>query len=315
MQDPHWSEVKEVGHGLWQFRFMLWVVCHLPLRLVEIVTAVICFFFYLGAKPIRARSGKYLDHVAKVKGVKPGFWGPYKHMYAFSLSMVEKLRGFNGDMKADSVEKQDDDVDHLVKLLESGQGAFVICSHHGNMEMLRALTGYGEMHTRRDFKVFPVVDFSGTSRFNALLRELNPELMDNVVDAKNIGVDSAIWMKDQINAGNLVVIAGDRTSANYRDRFLEAEFLGENAQFPEGAFMLASVMNAPIFFAFTLRKKDLDLRTHYEMHFVKAKTTFDCPRKEKTVRVRQLLQEYAQLLEKHCLNHPYQWYNFYNFWG
>jgi predicted LPLAT superfamily acyltransferase len=50
------------------------------------------------------------------------------------------------------------------------------------------------------------------------------------------------------------------------------------------------------------------------MHIVRAKTSFDCSRKERSARVAALVQEYVGTLEKHCLRHPYQWYNFYNFW-
>ncbi|MCF0214856.1 MAG: lipid A biosynthesis acyltransferase [Fibrobacteraceae bacterium] len=314
-ESEHWSEVKEVGHGLWQFRFMLWIVSHLPLKLIELCVAVITFFFYLGGKSIRERSKDYLCKVAKAKGVKPSFLGPYKHILSFALSMIEKLRGFKGSLKLNVVERQNDDLEALVEQLEHGQGAFLICSHLGNMEMLRSLTGYGEKHTRTDFKVFPVVDFSGTSRFNDLLRELNPQLMENIIDANSVGIDSAIWMKDQIAAGNLIVIAGDRTSANTRGRFLETEFMGEVAHFPEGAFILASILNAPIYFAFGIRKKDLDITSTYEMHIHRAQTSFDGSRKEKAAKVKELLAEYALLLQKKCMSHPYQWYNFYNFWS
>lgn len=314
MAEQHWSEVQEVGRSQWQFRFMLWIVCHLPLFLVEVCTAVVVFFFYLGAKPIRERSRNYLNHVAQVKGEKPSFWGPYKHVLAFALSMMEKLRGFQGAIKLQQLETQNDDLDMLVKQLENGEGAFLLCSHLGNMEMLRSLTGYGEKHTKNDFKVFPVVDFSGTSKFNALLRELNPELMNQVIDANSIGVDSAVWMKERIAEGNLVVIAGDRTSANSRNRNVETEFLGETANFPEGSFTLAGVLNAPIYFVFAIRKNDFDIQSPYEMHVVRASTELGGPRKERPAKTKMLLQEYTNLLEKHCLRHPYQWYNFYNFW-
>lgn len=313
-KDEHWSEVKEVGGSLWHFRFMLWIVCHLPLFLVEILTALICFFFWIGAMPVRKRSRVYLDHLAKVQQKRPDFLGTYKHILSFALSMMEKLRGFRGSIKLNQLETQNDDLDMLVNQLENGEGAFLLCSHLGNMEMLRSLTGYGERHTKNDFKVFPVVDFSGTSKFNALLRELNPELMDQVVDANSIGVDSAVWMKERIAEGNLVVIAGDRTSANSRNRNVETEFLGETASFPEGSFTLAGVLNAPIYFVFAIRKKDFDIQSPYEMHVIRAKTDLSGPRKERPAKIKMLLQEYTGLLEKHCLRHPYQWYNFYNFW-
>ena len=309
----HWSEIEEVGGSVWHFRFMLWVVCHLPLFLVELCTAVICFFFWLGAAPVRARSKIYLEHLRKL-GVRVGAFGTYKHILSFALSMVEKLRGWKGAIKLNQIESQNDDLQMLVSQMNQGQGAFLLCSHLGNMEMLRSLTEYGEFHTSRKFQVFPVVDLSGSKKFNALLRELNPELMENVIDANSIDVDSAIRMKKKIADGNLVVIAGDRTSAHTRYRVLETMFLGETANFPEGAFSLAGILNAPVYFVFAIRKHDFNIRSPYEMHVVRAKTNLDCLRKERPARLKMLLQEYTELLERLCKEHPYQWYNFYNFW-
>ena len=309
----HWSEIEEVGGSVWHFRFMLWVVCHLPLFLVELCTAVICFFFWLGAAPVRARSKIYLEHLRKL-GVCVGVFGTYKHILSFALSMVEKLRGWKGAIKLNQIESQNDDLQMLVSQMNQGQGAFLLCSHLGNMEMLRSLTEYGEFHTSRKFQVFPVVDLSGSKKFNALLRELNPELMENVIDANSIDVDSAIWMKEKIADGNLVVIAGDRTSAHSRNRVLETTFLGETANFPEGAFSLAGILNAPVYFVFAIRKHDFNIRSPYEMHVVRAKTNLDCLRKERPARLKMLLQEYTELLERLCKEHPYQWHNFYNFW-
>ena len=309
----HWSDIEEVGGSPWHFRFMLWVVCHLPLFMVEFCTAVICFFFWLGAAPVRARSKIYLGHLRRT-GVRVGLLGTYKHILSFALSMVEKLLGWKGAIKLNRIETQNDDLHLLVDQLNKGEGAFLLCSHLGNMEMLRSLTGYGEFHTDKRFQVFPVVDLSGSKKFNALLRELNPDLMENVIDANSIDVDSAIWMKEKIQDGNLVVIAGDRTSANTKNRVIETSFLGEPANFPEGAFSLARILNVPVYFAFAIRKHDFNIRSSYEMHVVRAKTSLDCLRKERPARLKELLREYTEILESLCKKHPYQWYNFYNFW-
>lgn len=314
-ESQQWFEVKEVGGSLWHFRFMLWITCHLPLRIVELCTAIVCFFFWLGASPVRKRSKAYLKRLFAVRGKRMPFMATYKHVLSFALSMIEKLLGWRGAIKLNQVETQGDDLDKLVEQLDRGEGAFLICSHLGNMEMLRSLTGYGEIHTHRQFKVFPVVDFSGTSKFNALLHELNPDLMNSVLDANKMGVDSAVWMKEQVVAGNVVAIAGDRTSANSQGRNIEMNFLGDPANFPEGAFTLASILNAPIYFTFAIRKHDFDIRTPYEMHVVKAATSFDCSRRERPGKIKDLVREYVQLLEKLSLRHPYQWYNFYNFWN
>ncbi|MEK7740932.1 MAG: acyltransferase, partial [Pseudomonadota bacterium] len=31
--------------------------------------------------------------------------------------------------------------------------------------------------------------------------------------------------------------------------------------------------------------------------------------------IAEVIQRYVQLVEQHCVDAPYQWFNFYNFWN
>ena len=39
------------------------------------------------------------------------------------------------------------------------------------------------------------------------------------------------------------------------------------------------------------------------------------PRRERDERVRELVAVYAARLEHYCLRSPYQWFNFFDYWG
>lgn len=138
--------------------------------------------------------------------------------------------------------------------------------------------------------------------------------MNHVINANDIGIDSAIMIKEKLNEGSLIVIAGDRTSATNRDRLLKANFLGDEASFPEGAFILASIIGAPIYFGTGIRRKDFSLNSSYEFKIQKARTQFTGSRRERKQQIQALLEEYVAFIEEGCSRHPYQWYNFFNFW-
>lgn len=314
MADAHWSQIEETTRSAWKFRFMLWAAVHLPQKTVEAIAAVVVFFFCLGAGKVRERSRLYLKRVGKLRNRRISSWDIYLHVLSFALSMIEKIRGWSGKMPLSKLEVQDDDIESLVRQIDSGKGAFVLCSHLGNMEALRSLTEYSQKHSARDFQVFPVVDFSGTRRFNDLLWKLNPELMKNCFDANSIGVETAVAMREKMETGNLVAVAADRTSGHSKDRFVSFPFLGEEAHFPEGAFVLANLLKFPIYFIFAFRKRDLDIASPYEFHIIRAKTQTEKARASQREKAEALAGEYVRLLERFCLEHPYQWYNFYNFW-
>lgn len=315
MANEHWFQIKETENAEWKFQFMLWAAIHLPLKWIECFAAVVVFFFYLGASPVRKRSRLYLEHVFAMRNQKVPHFAVYRHILAFALSMVEKIRGWAGKINLSELETQNDDIDKLIESLDSGEGAFVLCSHLGNIEAIRSLTGFRKEHTHRIFQVFPVVDFSGTRKFNTILHKLNPSLMKNAFDANTIGPDSVIAMHEQIASGNLIAIAGDRTSSHFEKRQISLPFLGENAAFPEGAFTLACVLKAPVYFIFAFRKKDLDITSPYEFHVIHSSVTWTGKRSEQKKKIAELAAEFTSHLERFCLQHPYQWYNFYNFWS
>jgi predicted LPLAT superfamily acyltransferase len=129
-----------------------------------------------------------------------------------------------------------------------------------------------------------------------------------------IGPDTVILLQERLAAGELVAVAGDRTSANTRDRYLRLPFLGEEASFPYGPFLMAAILGAPVYLVFALRQRDISFSSIYDMHIHRCDFSFDCPRREREGRIKELAGLFAEKLECYCKQHPYQWYNFYDFW-
>jgi predicted LPLAT superfamily acyltransferase len=160
-----------------------------------------------------------------------------------------------------------------------------------------------------------LVDFSVTGQFNRMLRELNPESQTRIISVNEVGPETIILLQDRVARGEIVAIAGDRTSANTRNKYFHLPFLGREAPFAYGPFLLAALLNAPSYFVFALRRKDLSLSSQYNMHVHRVPLDFDCPRKERERRIERLARLYTGQLERYCMLHPYQWYNFYDFWA
>jgi predicted LPLAT superfamily acyltransferase len=82
-----------------------------------------------------------------------------------------------------------------------------------------------------------------------------------------------------------------------------------------GPFFRAAMRNAPTYFVFALRQKDVSLGSQYNMHVHKSPLSFDCSRKERNQRMEELAHLFVCQLEYYCKQHPYQWYNFFDFWA
>ena len=202
----------------------------------------------------------------------------------------------------------------MIKNLEEDKGVMVFISHLGNSELLRGLAHSGETGVSKQFVVNAIADVGVTSKFNGLLKKINSSATMHLFNASGIGPDTMVQLQEKIAAGEMVVIAGDRISATSKNRFVDAPFLGHTAHFAYGAFLLAALLNAPTYFIFGLRKKPLSVRPQYNFYAHKNSVTFDCSRKEREERIKQMVAEYSKTLESLCLQNPYQWYNFFDFW-
>jgi predicted LPLAT superfamily acyltransferase len=147
------------------------------------------------------------------------------------------------------------------------------------------------------------------AKYNSVLGKINPQLAGRVIHLEHVGPETAIGLKRKIDDGETVIILGDRTAVHSEKRFNLVEFFGEDAPFAQGPFILAALLDCPVYLMFCLK---IDGRYHvYFEHFAER---MRLPRKERTQHLQKLIQNYAGRLEYYCLQEPFQWFNFYNFW-
>ncbi|GMO12700.1 MAG: hypothetical protein Ta2A_22800 [Treponemataceae bacterium] len=303
----HWSQQKEQTSSYWSVKLLLFGVKYCPIFLLRLTAYPIAFFFSLLSPRAKTESKRFLQHVVPKPNV-------YRHCLSFSMYIIEKLQGWAGKTNLDKIIFQDDDIQCLIDQLEARKGAVLLCSHLGNAELLRALAVRNQTGVSHNVTVTVIVDFSGTEFFNRMLKELNPASMHSVLSVHDITPDSVIRLQDEIDAGGLVVIAGDRTSSGTSEKYVRQMFLGCEAPFPFGAFLLAFLLGAPLYFVFALRTQDFKFLSTHNMFVHKSKVSFDVSKKMRKEKICEAAVEYASLLESYCKRHPYQWYNFYDFW-
>ena len=304
----HWTHQKEQGKD-WMRAITLFSIRKMPGVLVRIFAVPIGFFFWLASGSQRKAIKTYLK---KVRPDRKPYTLPL--FLAFSITIIEKLESWAGKIQFGKIHFQQDDITAIWKELEEGKGALLICSHLGNMEMLRAIADYGEIGVSRKVPVISIVDFAVTAEFNHMIEETNGSSMHNIISADDIGPDTMMMLQEHVAKGGIVVIAGDRSSADTPDRNYDIDFLGSPAQFPQGPFIIASLLECPTYFVFAARQKPLSVSAEYNMHIHKTSVNFSGSRSEKKYQIQQMAEEFVRYLEKYCNKYPLQWYNFYEYW-
>ncbi len=311
----HWSQLGEVAKSDFPIKLLICMVKILPFPLLAFFVPFVSLFYFVFSPRARCEAARYQRQLISFSGRtvlrRPN---PYAQITSFALCLVEKVSAWSGKASLDNVLFHDDDVVELKERLSEGKGAVLVGSHLGNLELLRCLASYGQTGVDRMVPVTAIMDMQVTSHFTQSVNRLNSRYRLNVISASDVGLDSLESLQATLDAGGLVVIAGDRTSATSPGRSIRADFLGREAPFPYGSFLLASLLDVPVYFVFSLREKGSFFHPAYNMFVTRSDTKFDCPRGERKLRIQSMCRQFVRLMEGYCLAYPYQWYNFFDFW-
>ena len=311
----HWADEQEAIKTNKPLVFLLNIVKFMPRWFSYIIVFPVSFFFFIFSK--RARNeAKYYQKVLReyTNGEVPKRISAYKQIFSFAMCIVEKLDGWLGRFDYDKLIKHDDDLPVILDQLASGKGAFVIGSHLGNMELLRSISSLNTLGVEKHVDVTAIMEMDATSQFNNVLKTVDPNVQMNLIDAKNIGPETICLIEEKIDEGGLVFVAADRTSASARKRVLRHKFLGKDAEFPYGVFMMAALLKVPVYYIFGMRDKSVTLFPKHHIYVEKSTVDLDCERNEREQRINDLCLEFIGKLEKFVQLYPFQWYNFHNFW-
>ncbi|WP_305368570.1 glycosyltransferase family 2 protein [Photobacterium leiognathi] len=305
----HWSSHAERGTIL-GIKTLLAVYSLLGRKAFNVLLKAVMGYYYLTGKKARKASEDYLEQLESYASdnqlALPSKLNSYDHLLSFGHTMLDKLVAWKGDYSENNLTIHGDE--HFNELAKRQQGIVVLGSHLGNLELCRALSS-----RHPDIKINALVFTEHAERFNAVLKAINPDSDLNLIQVNELGADTAIMLQQKVEQGEWLVIVGDRTSVTKEQRVVWADFLGKPAPFPQGPFILASVLKVPVYTLFGLRD-DSQATPHFDVYFEPFSEQLILPRKTRETALQETVQQYASRLESYTIKAPLQWYNFFNFW-
>ncbi|PSW46299.1 glycosyltransferase family 2 protein [Photobacterium leiognathi] len=309
IEQQHWSSHAERGTIL-GIKTLLAVYSLLGRKAFNVLLKAVMGYYYLTGKKARKASEDYLEQLESYASdnqlALPSKLNSYDHLLSFGHTMLDKLVAWKGDYSENNLTIHGDE--HFNELAKRQQGIVVLGSHLGNLELCRALSS-----RHPDIKINALVFTEHAERFNAVLKAINPDSDLNLIQVNELGADTAIMLQQKVEQGEWVVIVGDRTSVTKEQRVVWADFLGKPAPFPQGPFILASVLKVPVYTLFGLRD-DSQATPHFDVYFEPFSEQLILPRKTRETAIQETVQQYASRLESYTIKAPLQWYNFFNFW-
>lgn len=302
----HWSRTPERG-SLLGMQIMLASYRLLGRRGFSLLLYPVIGYFWLTGRAQREASRAYLARLetfANAQGValpaEPR--SSFRHFLRFGEAALDKLAGWRGDITEQEVELVG--AEHYQAAINSGKGVLLLGSHLGDLELCRALGS-----RKQGLRINALVFTRHAARFNALLKQINPDSHLNLIQVQELGADTAILLKEKLEQGEWVVIVGDRTSVTREKRVIWADFLGAPAPFPLGPFVLSSVLGCPVYLMFGLKEQG-----RFRVHFEPFADGQPLPRQGRQQILASRVQAYADRLQHHCLHAPLDWFNFFDFW-
>lgn len=307
----HWMNVKE-RRGFSGMK-LLWKLYRWGGRpLFAVIGWPVTGVFYLTGTAAKKASKKFLTRVNEERtrrGLPTETLSGLTHFRAFTMSMLDRLAAWVGDLTLwKDVDFADDESRKLLcEPPADGRGKLVLVSHLGVAEATRALAQHD-----RAVPVWALVYDEHAPRFKAMLEDVAPDASRHIIAVNHLGVDTAARLEEAIARGEWVAIAADRTpndQSSRGSRTATASFLGHDAPFPVGPFVLANLLKCDVVTLFAVRVGDKLLISCRPFA-----SEIQLPRKTRDEALAQYASQWAKTLEDQAVAHPYQWFNFYDFW-
>jgi len=299
----HWASVGERG-AYWGLSILALFYRVAGRYGCMVAVFPIALYFNLTSPEQRRASREFLRRAFRAKGMNynPGWLATFKHSFGFARKTVDTFAAWLGGVDPTAIVGTDKRAPDRVA--ESGQGILLIVSHLGNIEISRALLDDAQ---RARIKI--LVHTIHAENFARILRQFRPDAMAETIQVTEMNPGTMFLLKEAIERGDWVAIAGDRTPVRGDERISIASFLGHDAPFPQGPYVLAHLLECPVYLMFCIRQDGV-YRLYFEMFAERIKL----PRRDKQAAIGEWAARYAKRLESFCLIDPFQWYNFYDFW-
>ncbi|MGH1346093.1 MAG: lipid A biosynthesis acyltransferase [Nannocystales bacterium] len=224
----------------------------------------------------------------------------FTHIMRFGQVALDRLllvQGKTGDLEVDLGPRELYD-----ELQQRESGALLLSAHVGSFEALAGLA------RERTLDVVPVVNTGGSRIFTDVLERLNPKLAANLIDLADGRLEAIFKIRERLESGRHVGILCDRWTED--EKSIAVPFMGQEARFPAGPFILASTLKCPVYFVAALYRGG----NRYEIHAERFADQVTLPRKARDEGLKKWAGLYSQRLEALARRAPLNWFNFYDFW-
>lgn len=274
------------------YKIFIFLIKNVSIHIAYFVLYFVAFYFLVFSTKGTKASFYYFHNRLGFSKIRSVF-KVYKNNYVFGQTLIDKVAISSGLRNKFTFDF--DGIEILKDVLAKKEGGILISAHIGNFEIAEYF--------------FSEIDED--SQINLVVSDLEHEKIKNYLESVSIktSIKFIIVEKDlshvfeinnALSRNELVCLTGDRYFEG--SKVLYEELLGKVAPFPAGTFLLGSRLNAPVIFTYIIKESS----SHY--HFYARRVQFQ------KRNAQDLLKKYTESITWILKKHPYQWFNYFDFW-
>jgi len=291
-----WIEQEERSNPF-TLKLICWIALNLSRRFARLWLWPISLYFYISSPKVRTASREYLK---RIPGKQGNILEVFSHIYCFSAIVLDRVYFLTDQFDRFDITIHNENLLH--QAMSENRGVLLLGTHVGSFDALRCLA-IGRK--KLPLKILMYQDHN--AMITRILDELNPSIAQSII---NLAEPSALLqMKEALDAGNLVGMLGDRVLED--EKKVSCKLLGDKVTLPAGPFTLALMLGVPVIGFFGIYKG----ANRYEVHHTTLYAGEKFPRNKRQTAVEELTQNYVDNIEAMIKENPYNWFNFYDYWG
>lgn len=256
-------------------------------------------YFLIALGEVGRHSRHYLG---RVLGRPAGLADVARHFHSFASTLLDRVFLLTGRYEVLAV--QEHGAETLLQYAARGQGCLLMGSHLGSFEVMRCLA-----RTQPSLRLKILMHREQNPMMMRVVESLDPELVQGLIDTGSRDTDLILQIQQALDEGYCVGLLGDRVYDG--ERKARCSFLGGEAEFPTSPYLLASMLKVPLILCFGLYRGS----NRYDIYFEELASQLQIHRATREAELQHWAQQYANRLEHHTRQAPYNWFNFYDYWS
>ena len=291
-----WARRRERG-SIWLLRLMTVFSLTVGRRAGRVILRVIAAYFFLFAPQARRAS---IDYLQRVLGRRPTMRDRFRQVMTFATTIHDRIYLLNDRFDLFDITVAGEEL--MQERVRAAGGAFLVGSHVGSFEVTRAVG-----RRQPDLRVVMVAYEANARKINAMMAAINPALAEGTVALGS--AESMLRVQALLDEGAFVGMLADRTPGGEATQVVQ--FLGGAAKFPIGPMRLAALLRRQVILMVGVHCGG----NRYRVVFESIADFSGVGRGERENAIRAAVARYAERLESYCREYPYNWFNFFDFWG